>query len=248
MFSWLLSYSQPLVIDYPASQPAAADIHFTEGVDREQFTAEIAGTTGLFFHSALLTLFLVVMLRRLAMPVGAISIVLFYNGVLQVFITDMWRYLPAVALAAVVGEAIWARVRGAETVGVRRGYWLLGAAVPFTQAAAYFGIMALAGGIAWSVHLWAGAPFMAALYGLLGAMLVVPPAFVERLGRSRPRAGARASPGSRHRRFHTRDSIASAPHGTRRASRKAGSADRTGRDRVRPVQRWARSTGSSRAG
>lgn len=196
MVSWLLSYSQPFVIDYPAAEPSAADIHFVEGIDRDQFTARIAGTTGLFFHSALLSLFLVAMLRRLAMPVGAILIVMIYNGALQVFITDMWSYLPAVLLGALVGEAIWARLGGMRAEGARHGYWLLGAAVPFAQAAGYFGIMMLGGGIAWTIHLWAGAPFMAALYGLVAAAVLVPPAFVERLGVVRSPAAATESPQS----------------------------------------------------
>lgn len=39
--------------------------------------------------------------------------------------------------------------------------------------------MALAGGgITWTTHLWAGAPVIAAFYGLATAMLALPPAWL----------------------------------------------------------------------
>lgn len=173
-------YTQPLVVDYAALQPVATGIHFVEGIDREQFTARIAGTAGVMLHSMLMALFLVGTLRRLRLPVGALTIILLYLGLTLVAIADMWRYLPALLLAAVVGELIWGSVQPDDREhGARRRLWLLGAAVPFTLTAAYFTTMAVGGGILWTVHLWAGIPFVAALFGLATAMLVVPPAFFD---------------------------------------------------------------------
>lgn len=193
--NWLLSYSQPFAVDYPAADPVAANLHGLEHLERGQFTARVAGTTGLFFHSMLLALFLVAALRRLRLPLGAITVVMLYNASVQALMTDMWRYVPAVLLAAVVGEAICARLRRGGRPNGTWGYWLLGAAVPFTQTGAYFAIIALGGGVAWSIHLWAGVPVVAALYGLVGAVLLAPPLFLDRRETEAPHRAS--TPGSR---------------------------------------------------
>jgi hypothetical protein len=61
-------------------------------------------------HSVLVALFLAGPLRRLRLPGGAIAAMLLYDGLLVAASTDLWRYLPAVIGAALLGEAIWARM------------------------------------------------------------------------------------------------------------------------------------------
>jgi hypothetical protein len=122
---------------------------------------EIAGTTGLVLHAVVIVLFLLFGLRHCRLGPGALAAVLLWNGVLTAGATGMWRYLPAVALAAVAGEGTWLAVRrgafgGPEAV---TGYRLIAVVVPTVELAAYLALAALVGGgIAWPVHVAAGAP------------------------------------------------------------------------------------------
>jgi len=142
--------------------------------------------TGVLIHAVLLALFLVVPLRRLRLPCGAIVAIMLWDGLLTAAVTDLWLYLPAVAAAALVGEALWAWIWGGGLGGAdaEPGYWLIAFAVPTVQFAAYFALMGtFGGGIVWTTHLVAGVPLMAGFYGVITAVLAVPPPF--------PRAKAR---------------------------------------------------------
>jgi hypothetical protein len=107
-----------------------------------------------------------------------LAAVLLWNGVLTAGATGMWRYLPAVALAALAAEAAWLAVRRGAFGGpeAAAGYRLIAVVVPTVELAAYLALAALVGGgIAWPVHVAAGAPLLAGLYGLVASLLVVPP-------------------------------------------------------------------------
>jgi hypothetical protein len=175
---WNLWYSEPLSVDYASAGALSQGLHGFAGIAWQNPAAAVAGAAGLVLHSVLLALFLVGGLRWLRLSGGAVAIVMLWNALLVTAATDKLPYLAAVALAALVGEAIWARVRAGRLGGPdgRVGYWVLGAAVPAVLFAAYFAVMAaVGGGIAWTTHLWAGAPFLAGLYGLIVALLVAPP-------------------------------------------------------------------------
>lgn len=101
-----------------------------------------------------------------------------WNGLLMVAATDMWRYLPAVAAGALAGEAVWSAMRRGGLGGPdgEAGYRLLAFLVPAVQFAAYLGLAALmGGGLAWPVHLAAGALLLAGLYGVITSGFAIPP-------------------------------------------------------------------------
>ncbi len=83
--------------------------------------------TGVLIHAVLLALFLVVPLRRLRLPCGAIGAIMLWDGFLTVAVTDLWLYLPAVAAAALVGEGLWAWIWRGGLGGAddEPGYWLI---------------------------------------------------------------------------------------------------------------------------
>ncbi|HET8569681.1 MAG TPA: hypothetical protein VFM93_11940, partial [Candidatus Limnocylindria bacterium] len=109
--------------------------------------------------------------------------ILVWSGAMA-FVTmpELAIYAPAVLLSAAVGEAIWAAM-GRGALGGRdgrHGYWILGAAVPGTQLAAYLGLMAtVGGGVAWPITLSAGAPVFAAVYALAATVFAIPPSFLR---------------------------------------------------------------------
>jgi hypothetical protein len=175
---WDLWYSEPLSVDYASGGALSRHLVGFTGIAWGSPAADIAGVTGLVLHSVLLSLFLVAALRRLRLPGGAVAVAMLWNGLLTATVTDKLPYLAAVALAALVGEALWARVRAGRLGGPegRVGYWLIGAGVPAVQFAGYFALMgAVVGGVIWTTHLWTGAPFLAGFYGLIAALLAAPP-------------------------------------------------------------------------
>jgi hypothetical protein len=179
---WNLFYSEPFAIDYPTGGQGVSHFSNYSAVAFATDPARVAGVTGILLHTVLLALFLVVPLRRLHLPAGTIAAIMLWDGVLTAAVTDMWIYLPAVLGGVLVGEGIWAWMRRGGAGGVRAepGYWTLGFAVPAAQFVLYFAIMAaFGGGIAWSVHLAAGTPVMAGFFGLVVAVLAVPPRFMR---------------------------------------------------------------------
>jgi hypothetical protein len=174
---WNLVYADPLAVDYATGGIVARGRVGFAGVPGGM-GGEIAGTTGLVLHAVLVVLFLLAGLRHCGLGPGGLAVVLVWNGVLTAGATGMWRYLPAVALAALAGEATWAAVRRGAFggPGAVTGYRLVAAVVPTVELAAYLALAALmGGGIAWPVHVAAGAPLLAGLYGLVASLLVVPP-------------------------------------------------------------------------
>jgi hypothetical protein len=175
---WNLVYADPLAIDYAAGATLARRLPGFAAVAGEGLAGQAAGTTGMVLHAVWLVLFLVVPLRHWRLPGGAIAAVMLWNGLLTVAMTDMWRYLPAVAAGALAGEAVWSAMRRGELGGREgeAGYRLLAFVVPAVQFAAYLGLVALVGGgLAWPVHLAAGAPLLAGLYGVIASGFAIPP-------------------------------------------------------------------------
>jgi hypothetical protein len=174
---WNLIYADPLAVDYASGASVARGRVGFAGVPGGM-GGEIAGTTGLVLHVVLVVLFLLAGLRHCRLGPGTVAAVLLWNGVLTAGATGMWRYLPAVALAALAGEATWHVVRRGGLGGpdADAGYRLVGFVVPAVEFAAYVVLAALVGGgIAWPVHVAAGAPLIAGLYGVVASLLVVPP-------------------------------------------------------------------------
>ena len=183
VMGWYGIYANPLTVDFASGGSTARTVYAFAGLAWDNGAAEIAGTAGIFLHSALLALFVVVPLRHLRLPGGSIAAIMLYDALLLVPATDQWLALPAVAGAALAGEIAWAWVRSGGLGGPDResGYWLLGGLVPLVQAALMFAMLGrFGGGLAWSVHLWSGVPVAAGILGLGVAVLAVPPRFVTR--------------------------------------------------------------------
>jgi hypothetical protein len=179
---WNLTYMVPLSIDFAAAGASTGHLAGYGGVTWRGETAQIAGTAGFLLHSVILALFAVALLRHLRLPGGAIMAILLYEGILIAAATEFWLALPAVAGAALVGEAIWARLwrGGRESLADEAGYWVLGGAVPAAQWALYLALLAaFGGGIVWTAHLVVGLPAMAAFFGVVAGMLIAPPRWLR---------------------------------------------------------------------
>ncbi len=177
---WSLAYADPLAVDYASRGITVSRLASGAGAAWPSAATEVAGTTGIVLHAVLLALFLVGPLRQLRLPVGAVAGMMLWNAWLTAAVSGMWLYLPAAVSGAAVGELLWLSLwrGGLGGLNAERGYWMLAAVVPLVQFAVYFGLMAaFGGGIAWTTHLWAGAPIMAGFFGLITGLLAVPPRF-----------------------------------------------------------------------
>ena len=182
LFAFL--YSLPFSADYASEGAIAGDLFGFAGIGAwGDMTAQVAGTTGMILYGMLLALFVTVPLRRLRLPAGAITtIILWTSAMICVATPELWIYLPAALASALVGEALWLRIRRGSWGGPdgRAGYWLIAFAVPAAQLYTYFALMAaFGGGISWSTSLWTGAPVLAGIYGLIATAFAIPPRFVE---------------------------------------------------------------------
>ena len=178
---WALIYSQPTAIDYAAGGTVASTLWSFKQIDWQNTAAQVSGIDGLLLYSILLVVFVILPLPRLRLPGGSIAAILLWEGVLIAATTDAWRYLPAVAGAALLGEALWAALWRGRLGGLagRAGYWVLAAAVPTAFAYLYFALTAaVGGGLTWTTHLWAGVALLAGVYGFVTALVAIPPAFL----------------------------------------------------------------------
>jgi hypothetical protein len=181
---YTLLYSQPFDADYASGGAIAGQVFGFKGITawRDE-SAQVAGISGVILYSMLLSLFVVVPLRRLRLASGALAEIVLWNAAFSVLgIPEMWIYLPAALGSAIVGEVIWAAMGRGALGGrnERRGYWVIGFAVPATQFLLYFAIMAaFGGGIIWSTALWTGMPILAGLYGLIASGFAIPPRFLS---------------------------------------------------------------------
>lgn len=178
--TFVLQYSHPFEFDFASGGRIMGGFYgATDLKDWSDMAAHIAGTNGMILYGIFLALFLVLPLRVLRLPSGTITLVVLWDAAMAgIAAPELIGYGFAAALAtAIVGEAIWAGM-GRGRFGGRDGivgYWTIAFAVPATQITVLVTLLGLTVGLAWSVPLVAGSPFLAGVFGLTAAMLAIPP-------------------------------------------------------------------------
>lgn len=139
--------------------------------------AEELGILGLILQAGMLMAVILMLVRRFDLPAGSLT---FLMGVNAVFVT-MIKGADPVILIGVVGGIVadllllTLRPSAARSAQLRVFAFL----VPAVLYALYFAALIRVDGVWWPVHLWAGAPLVAGLTGLLVSLLAVPPAVPE---------------------------------------------------------------------
>jgi hypothetical protein len=138
---------------------------------------EMLGVVSILLQSALMMGLVLLAVWRWRMPVGSFALMFAVNGVLVSVLAENTPILKVgilYALLGLVADLLNLLLRpSAERLGAVR---LFAFAVPFVFYAVYFlAILSLGGEIAWSVHVWTGAIFLAGIVGLLLSYLLVPP-------------------------------------------------------------------------
>jgi hypothetical protein len=160
--------------------------------------AEELGMLGIILHTGLLMGVVLLLVRRFDLPPGSLT---FLVGVNAVFVTMIKGADPIIlvgVLGGVAADMLLAALRPApdRLAQVR----LFGFLVPLMLYALYFYGLIRVDGVWWPVHLWAGAPVVAGLTGLILSLAVLPPpapaASTAAQGAARPR-GTGVGPAAR---------------------------------------------------
>ncbi len=142
--------------------------------DSNRRLAEAYTVATVLMPAALMTGALLFLRRRMVLPVGAVTYLLFTNALIMFFIRleDTAPHAPvllAPLLAGVAGDWLLAREPGSPLPALRQGAF----AVPFIMTFGLFVILQSGAGIWWSTHMWIGVSFMAGAVGLALAGLVL---------------------------------------------------------------------------
>lgn len=154
---------------HPFNDPYA----LTPGPAGTPYGAQVLGLASVILQSALTTGVVLFLLRRFAVPRGALLLLLTVAGLCTSALKDHEVF----AIAAVVGGLVAEWLVAVLRPGPRRlaGVRVLAFAVPVATYGAYFGEVGALGGTWWSVPMWTGAIFLAGVFGLLVSFLVFPP-------------------------------------------------------------------------
>lgn len=131
---------------------------------REDFIRQGFGAAGILVASTVLAGALLYLRRRYgSLPFGAYAVVIGLPLAMATVLSDEYRLLPGIVLAALLAEVI---VRRWPAGASRLGDALVAFLVPAVVFALYFATIGVTDGLGWTVHLWLGAIVTAGIIGL----------------------------------------------------------------------------------
>lgn len=139
--------------------------------------AEELGILGLILQAGLLMGVVLLLLRRFDLPTGSLTFLMTVNAAFVIMIKGADPVILIGVAGGVVADLLLVALRPSSMrlMQVRTFAFL----VPTVLYAFYFAGLIRVDGVWWPVHLWAGAPVVAGLTGLLVSVLVFPPAVPE---------------------------------------------------------------------
>jgi Tol biopolymer transport system component len=139
----------------------------------EPFFREALGVASILVQAALIAGFLLLMLSRGPLPLGAITMILTVNAALMTVISDYYWYIAPALMAGILGDLLAWGTRDSDPVRQAR---LLATGVPAIWYGGYLVAVAVTqDGLGWSIHMILGAPVIAGIVGMLLSVLVFPP-------------------------------------------------------------------------
>ncbi len=155
---------------------------FTDGPEAFLHSWTALGVAGALIPAALITGMALFLVRRWALPTGALALVVSGNGLLMALFhyREMAAY-PQTLLPLLAGGPIaeiayaWLKPSAGHQLQLRLFAFL----VPFALYATFFATLILTTDVWWTVHLWAGVPFLAGIVGLMLSFLAVSPANIS---------------------------------------------------------------------
>ena len=142
--------------------------------------AEELGILGVIFQSALLMGIVLLLVRRFDLPPGSLTFLMGVNAVFVTLINGPDLIILVGVLGGVAADVAYALLRPSPSRLMRLRVFAF--VVPAALYGLYFLGLIRADGVWWPVHLWAGAPVVAGLAGLLLSVLAVPPPVPDESG------------------------------------------------------------------
>ena len=165
-----------LVIENPAPALSAPVVpNPVAGAFR--YNREAQGLAGVFIPSALVVGILLICLRRRALPVGAVTLIVSGNGLMMAgfHYHEMTAYPQALVpllAGGLMAEVLYGWLRPSLARPVQMA--LFAFLVPFAMYGLFFAVIVSTAGVWWSIHMWTGAIFLAGAVGLLLSFLALP--------------------------------------------------------------------------
>jgi hypothetical protein len=156
---------------------------YPAGPGDDGFTYNVAALFRILMPAWLVTGSILFLARRWKLPAGSLTFLMTLNYTLMFWMAQEEAILTPATWLAGFGAGIAADVLyqfispDVKNIGSIRWFAFL---VPFTIAALYLISLITTSGIWWAIHMWAGAPFLAGVGGLLLSYLLVPMAIPEK--------------------------------------------------------------------
>jgi Tol biopolymer transport system component len=139
----------------------------------EPFVRQALGASALLIQAALISGFVLLILRHGRIPFGALTVLVGVSGAMMTVISDNQWYIAVALVAGFAGDLIAASAKPSteKPLTIRIVAFL----VPAVWYALYLLALVIWGeGIGWSLHMAVGAPFLAGAVGLLLSFLAFP--------------------------------------------------------------------------
>jgi hypothetical protein len=166
IFTFFTQFANPIANSY-------ADQHTIEAL-------EDLGIASILLQTALFMGGMLFVMRRWRLPLGAFTLIYMVSSIVSSLMAKSTLVLAVAMLACVTGLFIDLLYKGLQPNMDQPGRLRLFAFVtPIIINGIYFLGLAAIKGIAWSVHLWAGAIVMAGVVGLLLSFVALPPSVLQ---------------------------------------------------------------------
>jgi hypothetical protein len=128
------------------------------------------GVTAMFLSAAFLCGVILPLVRRWALPFGAITLILVVHMVFMTVLSDTFFFIPAALIAGLLLDLLMQRLTPWRTR--TRGFHTFAFLLPVLYYGLYMATLALIGGVGWSIHVWTGAIVISGVIGLLISLLI----------------------------------------------------------------------------
>ena len=154
---------------HPFNEPFA----LSTGPVGTAYAAQALGLLSIVFQASVLVAVLLLLLRRFALPRGAVLFIVALNGFAVGGMKDHYWALPVAVAGGLAGELLLATLRPSTSRPTQLR--VFGFALPVALYAAYFAAITALGGTWWPTPVWAGSIVLAGALGLLVSYAMVPP-------------------------------------------------------------------------
>ena len=144
---------------------------------RQSYETQMLGILSVVLQSGLLMGFVLLAVRRWALPFGSLTLVFGLISVLLSFMQDQFRFIPVGVAAGLVADGLAMSLK--PSVKRARALRTFAFLVPVVLFALYFAVLGVTEGIGWTVELWTGSIVFAGVTGLVLSYLLVPPESIE---------------------------------------------------------------------